>query len=96
MKPKEVANELRNYAIDAHHSEAKRVLSSAADLIESLARDAERYLDVIFEMADDGWLMHGTEGMSDVQEAVYKVCQEHPTYKKREAAAMTEPPKEPA
>lgn len=50
---------------------------------EGVARDAERYLDAIFAMADDGWLMHGPEGMSEAQEKVYAVAQEHPEYKRR-------------
>ena len=46
-------------------------------------QDAERYLDAIWQMADDGWLMHGEDGMSDVQEAVHAIAQEHPEYKRR-------------
>ena len=52
------------------------------------SKDAERYLDAIFQMADDGWLMHGEEGMSEVQEVVYKIAQEHPEYKRR-ASGLT-------
>lgn len=68
-------------------------LKSRAESCEAQlkARDenAARYLDAIFAMADDGWLMHGEEGMSDVQEAVFKIVQEHPEYKRRVEAARS-------
>ena len=52
---------------------------------------AERYLRAIFAMADDGWLAHGVEGMSDTQKLVYEIVKEHPEYKKRAALAEKEP-----
>ncbi len=61
---------------------------------EEAERNAARYLNAIFLMADDGWLMYGEEGMSKVQEQVYAIAQEHPEYKRRAAidAAMKAKP----
>jgi hypothetical protein len=68
--------------------ELEAALTAANARIAELEKDVWRYLDVIFSIAADGWLMHGPEGMDETQEAVYKVCKEHPTYKRLEAAAM--------
>ena len=65
-------------------------LHNAYPALRAAARDKERYLDAIFAMADAGWLSHGAEGMDDVQKAVYEIAQEHPEYKRRDAAAAKE------
>lgn len=78
-------DKFRNQVIDT----CKRAETAERQRDEAL-KDAERYLDAIFQMADDGWLMHGEEGMDDTQEVVYAIAQEHPEYKRRFADAAKE------
>lgn len=71
-------------------AELRTQLAEAKRQRDEARKDAERYLDAIFQMADDGWLMHGEEGMDDTQEVVYAIAQEHPEYKRRVADAAKE------
>lgn len=61
-------------------------LQSSLDAAE---RDAVRYLDAIFKMADDGWLLHGPEGMDEVQTLVHEIACEHPEAKRRIDSALS-------
>lgn len=79
-----IASQMRDSGMYTQATEIESIVPLLTE-IEGLRRDAERYLDAIFKMADDGWLMHGVEGMSEAQEAVYEIAQEHPTYKERSA-----------
>jgi hypothetical protein len=63
-------------------------LHDSEEKLADTRKDVGLCLDAIFAMADDGWLMHGEEGMSEVQELVYKIAQEHPVYKSRKRASQ--------
>jgi len=65
-------------------TEALRELIST--LGELLVKEQEArilYEDAVWKMVNDGWLVHGPEGMSEAQQAVYDVCKNHPELKTR-------------
>ena len=65
---------------------AKVAIERLKEHLAAERKRAERYLDAIFKIADDGWLMHGAEGMDDTQLAVWEIAMEHEEYKRRAGA----------
>jgi hypothetical protein len=63
-----------NYGANMRLSEQLAQYSNSGDFgrgLEGYAERAKLLEDAIIEMAQDGWLMHGVEGMSDAQEKCY-------------------------
>lgn len=65
----ELIAELRGYAKHAQWQAPRK----AADALEAQQARIAELREAIKAMADDGWLYHGSEGMSEAQEKCYAV-----------------------